>query len=119
MRSMPYNKRRVSRPPSLLERALPSRTICARSTPHKNGVLETTDRKAVVLVVVVLVHISVAVVEVPVPRVVTIVLRRTPEVSVVTLIVETTIIVAVTSRENREIRNQSIDVPRRSASIVA
>jgi len=72
------------------------------------GVLETTDRKAVVLVVV-LVHVLVAVVEVLVVGVIAIILCRTPEVGVGTHVVEITIVVPVTGRENREFRNQSMN----------
>jgi hypothetical protein len=51
------------------------------------------------LIVVVLVCIAIVIVQVAVPGVVSVVLRRTPPVTVVANIVEITIVVAVASRE--------------------
>jgi len=56
-------------------------------------ILEAADRKPVFLVVVVPVNVGVVVVQVPVPRVVCIVLRGRPEVTVVAKVVEVTIVV--------------------------
>jgi len=77
--------------------------VCTAQSKQKGGaakprpfgkILETTDRKRVVLVVVV--------VQVPVVSVVRIVLRGTPEVRVVANVVEVAVVVAVARGERRK-----------------
>jgi len=53
------------------------------------------------LVVVVPVHIAIVVVQVAVPGVVVVILSSTPEESIVPNIVETTIVIAITTWENQ------------------
>jgi hypothetical protein len=60
---------------------------------------EATDRKTVFLIVVVSVYVVIVVVQIAVPSIVCIVLRRTPPVTVVTNVVEITIVVTVTARK--------------------
>ena len=62
---------------------------------------EAADGSTERLIVVVPVHIAIVVVQVAVPGVVVVVLSSTPEESVVSNIVETTIVIAITTWENQ------------------
>ena len=74
--------------------------VCATLTIDL--VPEATNREREVLVVPIAVHVVEVVGEVPTVRVATTVLRRTPEVRVVALVVEIAIVVAVARRQNSE-----------------
>jgi hypothetical protein len=61
--------------------------------------LQATSAETVILIVVVSVYFIVVIVQIPVPRVICIVLCRRPEVAVVAQIVEITICVPVATRK--------------------